>query len=36
MLDKKGYLEDRRPASNLDPYLVCYRILETILIDDNN
>ena len=21
--DGKGYLEDRRPASNMDPYLVC-------------
>ena len=26
----KGYLEDRRPASNIDPYLVCNRILNTI------
>lgn len=29
--DCKGYLEDRRPASNIDPYLVCTRIIETIL-----
>ena len=25
-----GYLEDRRPASNIDPYLVCAKIIETI------
>ena len=31
-LNKKGYLEDRRPASNMDPYLVCARILETVLL----
>lgn len=27
----KGYLEDRRPASNADPYKVVARIVETIL-----
>ncbi|MEL7119026.1 MAG: glutamine synthetase beta-grasp domain-containing protein [Bacteroidota bacterium] len=26
----KGYLEDRRPASNADPYLVSARIIETV------
>jgi len=26
----KGYLEDRRPASNIDPYLVCWRLIKTI------
>ena len=26
----KGYLEDRRPAANADPYEVCAAILETI------
>ena len=26
----KGYLEDRRPASNIDPYLVTARIVETL------
>ena len=31
-LDKKGYLEDRRPASNLDPYLVCGKLAETICL----
>lgn len=27
--DKCGYIEDRRPASNMDPYKVIYRILAT-------
>ena len=27
--DKRGYFEDRRPAANMDPYLVCPLILET-------
>ena len=26
----KGYLEDRRPASNADPYRVTARIVETV------
>ena len=26
----KGYLEDRRPASNIDPYKVVARILATV------
>jgi glutamine synthetase len=26
----RGYLEDRRPAANMDPYLVCARIIETV------
>lgn len=30
---KKGYLEDRRPASNMDPYAVCNAILRTCLIE---
>lgn len=25
-----GYLEDRRPAANMDPYQVCARIMETV------
>ena len=25
----KGYVEDRRPASNIDPYLVCGMIVDT-------
>tara|TARA_R110000824_G_scaffold93073_1_gene225336 strand:+ start:2049 stop:2852 length:804 start_codon:yes stop_codon:yes gene_type:complete len=28
--DKKGYLEDRRPAANCDPYIVCERLIKTI------
>jgi glutamine synthetase len=28
--DWKGYLEDRRPASNADPYKVVRRILQTV------
>lgn len=27
----RGYLEDRRPAANMDPYRVCAALLETIL-----
>ena len=27
--DGKGYFEDRRPASNMDPYLVTSKIFET-------
>lgn len=30
-----GYLEDRRPASNMDPYLVLSKIVETTLLDSN-
>jgi glutamine synthetase len=28
-IEKKGYFEDRRPASNMDPYIVTSMILET-------
>jgi len=28
--DKCGYLEDRRPASNCDPYVVTQKLVETI------
>lgn len=27
--DKKGYFEDRRPSSNMNPYVVCSKIYET-------
>lgn len=27
-----GYFEDRRPGSNMDPYLVCSKILETVMM----
>ena len=26
----KGYLEDRRPAANMDPNLVCAKLIETV------
>ena len=28
--DQKGYLEDRRPASNCDPYIVSQKLIQTI------
>jgi len=28
--DGKGYLEDRRPSANMDPYLVCAKMIETV------
>lgn len=31
--DGKGYLEDRRPSSNMDPYLVTAKIAETIILN---
>jgi len=33
---RSGYLEDRRPASNADPYLVSIAIYETICCNKNN
>jgi glutamine synthetase len=30
IIEKKGYFEDRRPASNCDPYLVSERMLQTV------
>jgi len=29
-IEGKGYLEDRRPSANVDPYVVAYLLLETI------
>ena len=29
----KGYFEDRRPAANLDPYVVCASIFSAICFD---
>ncbi len=26
----KGYLEDRRPSANMDPYMVCAKLIETV------
>ena len=31
--DKRGYLEDRRPASNMDPYLVLSKIAKTTILE---
>ena len=28
--EMKGYLEDRRPSANCDPYVVCQKLVETI------
>jgi glutamine synthetase len=32
-IEKRGYLEDRRPAANCNPYLVCWRIIKTVCGD---
>ena len=32
--NKRGYIEDRRPASNIDPYLVSAKIAATVLLKD--
>ena len=32
--DGKGYLEDRRPSSNCDPYRVIEALVRTIVLDD--
>jgi len=29
---KKGYIEDRRPASNMDPYVVTSKVFETAIL----
>jgi glutamine synthetase len=31
----KGYLEDRRPASNVDPYVACAAIVNTTCLDND-
>lgn len=31
--EKKGYIEDRRPASDIDPYVVTSLIVDTTLLD---
>jgi len=33
VIDGKGYFEDRRPASNCDPYLVTERMIRTVFTD---
>ena len=30
----RGYLEDRWPPSNSDPYLVCEALVRTAVLDD--
>lgn len=32
-VDGKGYLEDRRPSANMDPNLVCAKLIETVCGD---
>ena len=32
--EKCGYFEDRRPASNMDPYIVTGKIMETCVLPD--
>jgi len=32
--DKQGYFEDRRPSSNMDPYLVTSKLFETTVLGD--
>lgn len=32
--DGYGYLEDRRPASNCDPYVVCERLVRTVCLGE--
>lgn len=32
--ENKGYFEDRRPASNMDPYVVTGKIMETCVLPD--
>ena len=33
--EKKGYIEDRRPASDMDPYVVTALIADTTLIENS-
>jgi len=32
-IEGRGYFEDRRPASNMDPYVVTAKIIQTIVLD---
>lgn len=32
--DGCGYLEDRRPAANMDPYVVCEQLVRTICLEE--
>merc|ERR1719473_1828626 len=31
----RGYIEDRRPASNIDPYIVCALIADTSILTES-
>lgn len=31
---KRGYLEDRRPSSNVDPYIACAKLIETTCMQE--
>lgn len=31
--NKQGYIEDRRPASDIDPYVSCALMADTIILD---
>ena len=33
VINQKGYIEDRRPSSNMDPYLVTSKIFETVALN---
>jgi glutamine synthetase len=33
--EKKGYIEDRRPASNVDPYVVSAALIDTTLLENS-
>lgn len=33
--EKKGYIEDRRPASDIDPYVVTAAIVDTTLLEES-
>ena len=33
--DKKGYIEDRRPASDIDPYIVTALLVDTTLLEES-
>lgn len=34
LLEQKGYFEDRRPASNMDPWRVTSKLVQTTLLED--
>lgn len=33
--DKKGYIEDRRPASDIDPYVACAIMCDTTILSES-